>query len=953
MADDTNISEKVKGIFTNYGKNQIAQALAGGYQIIIGEMVYGDGAGSQYEPLVTQTALRNQLGSTTAIAKIEDDVWTFFEGIIPASAPDGVIREIGITDSTGQLMIIVVVPDVHKVTSVNGVQQRIPIRIGVTTAQGSVMTVITDPDSVPPFTQFNLGLIRGRKQDGYVAAIDGDTGYGHVTGWENVVKRETIDLEPQDLDTILRLSDKSKIQVTDKVFGHHDVLSSDYDDTNMLIVTIGSTDTHLNFVTDKNSETYGDHITVDTPEGVKHLEYVEDTEDRITNYITTQLERPTHTNTSINIPELTVMRPIGRTVDNKLLSEEVKISANTFNITNLPSSAEITYDTEGTYVVFYNVETNQPQICGKYTRFTDIEPEDPNIGDVWYTFDNIFKTPGTVSANYTTIGNTRVTKNGTISNLGALQFLKVNPIQDQPEFKFSFTTGSDIITTQDIFSLPYSIGTISNNNLNIYGYSYAYGISYNSDVYSGTYLLDREITTTSINLSSLDLTVYCSGLPVVGSYVYEDYELTQIYGYITDLPEAGGIRIKADTEVYAGSYRKIVDNFYVYTLGSTEYYTSEEIALNTTVYLNTQLTEVYGTVTSFDPDGNIIKVTKFTYSGNYALVSQSGNLYTYDLNDTSYYTSEELAENVVLYIDTNLSIPYGYVSNINGANVTIRTIQYSGVFVKVVKNYFTYLLGTTNYFSQEELQTGTKLYKDTSFTDLFGFVSSITLQQVSVRNTILKYEGAFSSGSTTVYKYQRSGGYFYSTVIAAANIQVFTDPQLLDVYGIVESITDTNIVIHSITSQNGYVASTGTGRVPKNLIIYSNADLTDQVTVSTGLNARYIGSTILSKVGPAKISILPNTLYDCTLTFVQSDVASRLILTANYTSEAIQYNKRQLYIDTFGVCILGGTNNFNGTMDLSKTLITNSWSWNGETSNRADWVEVPLCELGTLVLSED
>ena len=177
MADDTPISEKVKGIFTNYGRNQIAQALAGGYEIVLGEMVYGDGAGSQYTPLVSQTALRNQLGSTKAIAKIEDDVWTFFEGIIPSSAPDGVIREVGMTDSSGQLLLVVVIPDVNKITSVNGVQQRIPIRIGVTTAQGNVITVITDPDSVPPFTQFNLGLIKGRKMDGYVAAIDGDTGY--------------------------------------------------------------------------------------------------------------------------------------------------------------------------------------------------------------------------------------------------------------------------------------------------------------------------------------------------------------------------------------------------------------------------------------------------------------------------------------------------------------------------------------------------------------------------------------------------------------------------------------------------------------------------------------------------------------------------------------------------------------------------------------------------------
>lgn len=211
--------EQIKGIFTTKGREQIAQALEGGYTITIGSMVYGDGR-SPDTPNVSQTSLIHQLGSITAIAKVEDEVWTYFEGVIPADAPDMVIREIGITNSDGDLILVVSVPDINKTTPVNGISQRLPIRIGVTVSDGQVLTVMPDPDNILPFTQQTLGLIKGRKADGYVAALDGNSGYGKVFGWEKVLK--SVSEYPQGVNSDFIFDKESKLSYvsTDNYFAY-------------------------------------------------------------------------------------------------------------------------------------------------------------------------------------------------------------------------------------------------------------------------------------------------------------------------------------------------------------------------------------------------------------------------------------------------------------------------------------------------------------------------------------------------------------------------------------------------------------------------------------------------------------------------------------------------------------------------------------------------------------
>ena len=115
----------IKTLITTFGRRKIAQALANEDTIEITAMVFGDGDGSLYTPTVSQTQLKNQKYSTSAIATVEDEVWTYFEATIPSAVNGFTIREIGLTcfnEETNQneLIIVASVPDTEKAVSENG-----------------------------------------------------------------------------------------------------------------------------------------------------------------------------------------------------------------------------------------------------------------------------------------------------------------------------------------------------------------------------------------------------------------------------------------------------------------------------------------------------------------------------------------------------------------------------------------------------------------------------------------------------------------------------------------------------------------------------------------------------------------------------------------------------------------------------------------------------------------
>lgn len=130
-------------ILTDYGNNQILQAMALGETITITSMVFGDANGVSYTPSVEQTALVHQLGNIIDLTKIFDSVEGFYyiKGILPANTPECTIREIGITDSSDKLIAISVIPPTSKPALETGLEVTMPISMGFRTSTGEVMVV--------------------------------------------------------------------------------------------------------------------------------------------------------------------------------------------------------------------------------------------------------------------------------------------------------------------------------------------------------------------------------------------------------------------------------------------------------------------------------------------------------------------------------------------------------------------------------------------------------------------------------------------------------------------------------------------------------------------------------------------------------------------------------------------------------------------------------------------
>ena len=126
----------------------------------------------------------------------------------------------------------------------------------------------------------------------------------------------------------------------------------------------------------------------------------------------------------------------------------------------------------------------------------------------------------------------------------------------------------------------------------------------------------------------------------------------------------------------------------------------------------------------------------------------------------------------------------------------------------------------------------------------------------------------------------------------------------------------------------------------------------NQTVVSTGLNARFVGSTVSSKVGPVSVAIEANTTYTGSFNFEQGDTESHFTLTLNGDQYALQYGTRFLYSNFNLPYILGGTNGFKGTIDLSKTNIVSTWSWNGEIADKASWVKIEAAEVGNITFEK-
>ncbi len=388
-----------------------------------------------------------------------------------------------------------------------------------------------------------------------------------------------------------------------------------------------------------------------------------------TNYISEMSADITYGGNQINIPVMTLYAPNGRNADNTLINQIVTTSANTFEVTG-----------QGKYTLFYNGEANNLLLSINYAKRTDKEPPIVFQNDVWYKTDNFMYYNATIFPNYTASDDVNVTEAGIVSNLGTLALDVAWNVGKTPTFNIDFTTGNDVFTTQSLFSLPFADAIIENLQLNVSLYGNSYTVSYYPTVYSGSYSLTNTKTTYSYTINGED-TIYSSQPITNGLTVYNDTDLTQNAGVVTQLSESE-VTISVIQTVYDGEFSlSSSGNYYTYTFGDEgTFYTSAPLAQDVVVYTNTGLSEVYGTVASVSGSTVLVQTENTVYSGNF-VQNQNISLYTYTFGGTTVYTNASLSNNLKVYSDEGLDDLYGVVKEVTVTNIIVQSAGTSTGYV--------------------------------------------------------------------------------------------------------------------------------------------------------------------------------------------------------------------------------------------------------------------------------
>ncbi|AJA42604.1 tail-collar fiber family protein (endogenous virus) [Clostridium phage phiCT453B] len=143
--------EQFYTLLTDIGKAKIANATALQTKVNFTKLLVGDSGGSYYEPTETQTKLKNKVweGGIGNISVDKDNPnWIVLESVIPSSVGGFTIRELGIEDEKGDLVVVAKYPATYKPQIADGSTKDLTIKTILEVGNTSSVTLKVDPTIV-------------------------------------------------------------------------------------------------------------------------------------------------------------------------------------------------------------------------------------------------------------------------------------------------------------------------------------------------------------------------------------------------------------------------------------------------------------------------------------------------------------------------------------------------------------------------------------------------------------------------------------------------------------------------------------------------------------------------------------------------------------------------------------------------------------------------------------
>ena len=145
------MAENFYTIITKTGLAKIANAQLTSEKLDLATIVIGDSAGAYYNPKYDATALVNEVwrGGISSISPDEENPnWIIVEAVVPATVGGFTVREIGLLDTSGDMIAIGKYPQTYKPVLADGSSKDLYIRMIIEVANTSVVTLKVDPTIV-------------------------------------------------------------------------------------------------------------------------------------------------------------------------------------------------------------------------------------------------------------------------------------------------------------------------------------------------------------------------------------------------------------------------------------------------------------------------------------------------------------------------------------------------------------------------------------------------------------------------------------------------------------------------------------------------------------------------------------------------------------------------------------------------------------------------------------
>ncbi|MDD3236798.1 MAG: phage tail protein [Candidatus Gastranaerophilales bacterium] len=153
------MTQEFYSILTNDGIISQAECLVSSKDLALTKIAVGDSNGIYYEPLKSQTALKNKKweGNVSEFARKDGKIYAITH--IPANEGGFTIREAGVFNAEGKLIVVAKMPETIKQSSATGALKQLLIEIDISMMDTNVLELLVDPSIVTASTQYVDGKL--------------------------------------------------------------------------------------------------------------------------------------------------------------------------------------------------------------------------------------------------------------------------------------------------------------------------------------------------------------------------------------------------------------------------------------------------------------------------------------------------------------------------------------------------------------------------------------------------------------------------------------------------------------------------------------------------------------------------------------------------------------------------------------------------------------------------